>query len=449
MRSLRLKLTLAFLFVAVAGVVLVAVIVRQRTKSEFDRFVLDRYQLDLIEDLTRFYASKHSWDDINAIVIRSPFWRGGQRGTGLFPAPVTLASDDGLVIFSGLQHEAGQQLPENVLKRAMPIEVSDETVGWVLFSEPEGGNLAQPESPESDFLNALNQAVIFGALGAVVVALILGILLARTISRPVRAVTDATKMVASGDLGYQVPVATRDELGELASSFNQMSADLARVTEQRRQMTADIAHDLRTPLSVILGYLESLSLGKLEPSTEAFDIMYAKGQHLQHLIDDLRTLALADSGELTLTQRPIEPRLLLEHTALSHMIQAQDRAVTIRVEAEDSLPKIEVDSERMSQVLGNLVANALRHTPKGGEIILSAESLRGAVLLKVSDTGPGIEPHDLPYIFDRFYRSEASRPQNGESGLGLAIARSIVEAHGGSLTVESALGTGTTFTITL
>jgi len=447
MRSLSLKLTLAFLFVSIIGVVLVALFVRQRTQREFDRFVLDRYQVDLLADLSAYYQQSGGWDEINAIVIRAPD-RGHMGSRGTFPAPLTLTDFDGQVVYGGHNHQAGQQLSKDELKRAVPVEVGDETVGWVLFTDFGGETFTPPESPESRFLENVNQAILFGTLGAVLIALLLGILLARTISRPVREVTEATQIVAGGDLGYQVPVRTKDELGELASSFNQMSADLAQSNEQRRQMTADIAHDLRSPLSVILGYMEALSAGKLEPTAETFDIVYAKGQHLQHLIDELRTLALADAGELTLVRRLVEPAVLLEHTALAHMVQAREKAIDLRVEVSEGLPEIEVDPQRMAQVLSNLVSNALRYTPVGGQIILSAESNDQAVLIGVKDTGPGIDPEDLPHIFDRFYRSDKSRQQNGESGLGLAIARSIVRTHGGDINVDTS-SRGTTFTITL
>jgi signal transduction histidine kinase len=457
MRSLTLKFTLAFLFVSVVGVVLTAIFVRQRTKQEFDQFVLDRYQIDLLDDLSTYYRENSSWDEIGAIVVRTGSRYG--RRAGAFPAPLTLTDVDGLVIYGGLRHTAGQALTEVELDRAAPVEVDDETVGWVLFAEFAGEEFNQAESPEARFLENVNQSVLFGALAAIGVALVIGIFLARTISGPVREVTAATHMVAGGDLGYQVPVRTRDELGELAASFNRMSADLARANQQRRQMTADIAHDLRTPLSVILGYMEALSTGRLEATPETFEIMYDRGRHLQHLIDDLRTLGLADAGELTLNRRPVEPAALLEHTALAHMVQAQEKGVTLRLEAAAhepvagqpvaDLPEIEVDPERMTQVLGNLISNALRYTPPGGEIVLSAGRDEGAVLLSVRDTGAGIEAEDLPHIFDRFYRSDKSRQQNGESGLGLAIARSIVLAHDGEITAASTPGEGTTFTITI
>jgi two-component system sensor histidine kinase BaeS len=447
MRSLSLKLALAFIIVAIIGVVLVALFVRQQTQREFGQFVLRRYQADLIVDLSTYYQQNGGWQNLDAITIRGPDRHFGPRGGEGFPAPVILTDADGSVIYGGRFFEPGQQISPDSLQSPVPVEVGDETVGWVQFTEPPGQELVVIGSPESEFLKSVNQAILFGTLGAVLVALLVGIILARTISRPVREVTEATRIVAGGNLGYQVPVRTRDELGELAASFNRMSDDLAQSTEQRRQMTADIAHDLRNPLSVILGYMEALSTGKLQPSQETFEIMYAKGRHLQHLIEDLRTLALADAGELPLIRRQVDPGILLEHTALAHMVQAQELGVTIRVEVDPGSPQIVVDPERMGQVFGNLVSNALRYTPEGGEIILSATVDGSDVQLKVQDTGTGIDPEDLPYIFSRFYRSDRSRRQNGESGLGLAIAKSIVEAHGGSLTVASKLGQGTTFTI--
>lgn len=450
MRSLTLKLTLAFLFVSVVGVVLVALFVRKQTQREFDQFVLDRYQIDLLEELASYYEQNGSWDEFSAIVMRTPNRYG--RGSGTMPAPVILTDLNGTVVFGGFRHEPGRSLSGEDFDKAVPVEVDDEKVGWVLFAESISPFQELPESPEAQFLKSVNHAIVFGALAALVFALLIGVVLARTISRPIREVTAATQIVAGGDLGYQVPVRTKDELGELASSFNQMSTDLALANSQRRQMTADIAHDLRTPLSVILGYMESLSTGKLEPTPETFEIMYDKGMHIQHLIDDLRILALADAGELSLVIRPVDPETLLEHTALAHMIQAQEKGIDLRVESTKDLPEIEVDPERITQVLGNLVSNALRYTPKGGEIVLSAESHDAFIQLQVRDTGSGIEPEDLPHVFDRFYRSDTARSQDsamGESGLGLAIAKSIVTAHGGDIDVTSTVGEETTFTISL
>jgi signal transduction histidine kinase len=178
--------------------------------------------------------------------------------------------------------------------------------------------------------------------------------------------------------------------------------------------------------------------------------MHDEAQHLSRLIDDLRTLSLADAGELLLNRQPVDPPSLLERTRLAHAPEAQKRGISIQVEVAPDLPQVEVDPGRIAQVLENLMSNALRYTPEGGQVILSAGAGANSVYLRVQDNGAGIPPEDLPYVFDRFYRAEKSRQRHeGESGLGLAIAKSLVEAQGGSLSVESMLGEGTGFTIAL
>ena len=228
-----------------------------------------------------------------------------------------------------------------------------------------------------------------------------------------------------------------------------MSTDLEQAARLRRQMTADIAHDLRSPLSVLSGYAEALSDGKLPGTPEVYTILHQETRQLSRLVEDLRLLSLADAGELQLILQPCDPRALLERAAARHAVAASGSGVSLRLEDGSPLPSVRLDSERMAQVLDNLVLNALRYTPPGGEIVLSARQAGDFVELLVRDSGSGIAPAELPHVFDRFYRGDKARQQNGESGLGLAIAKSIVEAHGGTIRVESAPGQGSLFTLTL
>ncbi len=287
-------------------------------------------------------------------------------------------------------------MPERSLRRAIPIDVDGEVAGYLIFDFFE--DRRAPDAPENLFVAALNRGIVLAALAATVGALLLGAFLARTLARPIGELTAATQRIARGELGLQVPVRTHDELGKLASSFNSMSADLEKASRLRRQMTADIAHDLRTPLSVILGYTEALSDGKLQATPAIAATLHQEALHLNHLIDDLRTLSLADAGELPLYRDWIAPEALLERAVAAYGMQAEQQGITLRTEIAAGLPSVNVDAQRMAQVLGNLVSNALRHTPAGGEVTLSASQEDGVVLLSVHDTGDGIPRRPAPHL---------------------------------------------------
>ena len=247
-----------------------------------------------------------------------------------------------------------------------------------------------------------------------------------------------------------MPVRSRDELGELAASFNRMNSALVRSTELRRQMTADIAHELRTPVSVIMGHAEAVHDGVLAPSLESFEIIRDEVERLDGLIEDLRTLSRADAGELPIEFQRVFPNRLLEKVQSMHKQQAARKNITIDLRMDPDLPEISADPGRLVQVVSNLVDNALLYTPEGGRVLLSARVVADDLELRVQDSGPGIEENEIDLVFERFYRSDLSRQRNaGGSGLGLAIAKSIVEKHGGSIWAESKPGEGTTIVIHL
>jgi signal transduction histidine kinase len=253
--------------------------------------------------------------------------------------------------------------------------------------------------------------------------------------------------LTQGKRGEQIAVRSGDELGKLTAAFNQMSSDLTRAENARRQMTADVAHDLRTPLTVLSAYIESLGEGVLQPTPERFAVMQTEVNHLSHLVEDLMTLARADAGEVTLKRHPVALADLLNRIAKTYALQAEGAGLTLAHQAEPGLPTLSMDEERMAQVLGNLVSNAIRYTHSGGRVSLAALREGGCIKLIVSDTGKGIAADALPFVFDRFFRADASRSAGDESGLGLAIAKSLVEAHGGRIEVQSQVGVGTTFVI--
>lgn len=451
MRSLATKLTLAFLLVGLTGAVLVAVIVQRRTQLAFNEFILNREQQILVNNLVRYYQVNGSWDglpgNLAALLNALPRLATGERDDEHDWAGLTLVGPDKVVIFSVLPERVGDTVSNSTLERGATLEVDGEIIGWLLVTA--NARELIPNSAEDIFLRTVNRASLTSALVAALLALTLGSFLALTLTRSLRELREATMEIARGRFGKQVKVRSKDELGELAVSFNQMSLDLERATQARRQMTADIAHDLRSPLSVLSGYAEALSDGKLAGNPEIYDILHQETNHLSRLVEDLRLLSLADAGELPLLKQSIAPQALLERTVTRHAVTAGQYGVSMRVEIPPDLPEVKVDVERMCQVLDNLILNAFRYTPTGGEVVLAGNMAGGKVALQIRDSGSGIAPEDLPHIFDRFYRGDKARRQSGESGLGLAIAKSIVEAHGGQIFAASEPGKGAVFTIFL
>ncbi len=283
----------------------------------------------------------------------------------------------------------------------------------------------------------------------------------RNIAAPLSNLMQASDRVAAGDLSVRVPVSARGEFAELSSSFNHMVEELSLADRRRRNLTADVAHELRTPLQIIQGNLEGLVDGVYQPTPEHLEATLAETRLLARLVEDLRVLSQAEGGQLPMQWEIIDAGELLNDVATSFTGQAQAAAVNLTVAAPSQAStqasvggpvlRLRGDYGRLEQVLGNLLANAIRHTPAGGVVTLKGEGGPLGVRLTVGDTGEGIPPEDLPYVFDRFWRADRARTHSAGagSGLGLAIARQLVQAHGGTIDVQSTLGQGTTFIIDL
>jgi two-component system sensor histidine kinase BaeS len=397
------------------------------------------------ERLAAYYERYGSWDGVDAMIATYPCGAEWGPWGEEWRVDYTLATPDGVVVASSDGEEVGQVIHRLRGLMAAPITVDGQVVGMLRTS------------PFRYFREEFRGAVagtldrfLFVGLAICGVALVVSLGLSRVISRPLTDLTAATRAVAAGDLGVRVPTRYPGEMGELAVAFNQMTSELAHADELRRNMTADVAHELRTPLSVIRGKLEGVLDGIYPATPEHLEPILDETRLLGHLVEDLHLMALAEAGQLTLEKRPLDVGDLLRDAQVNFSPQAADRGVLLALDLPPGLPQVMADWRRIAQVLGNLVTNALRHTPEGGRVTLSAALVEGGVEVAVTDTGSGIPPEDLSYIFERFWRGEKSRSRAaGGSGLGLAIARQLVELHGGTIGVENALGQGARFRFTL
>jgi signal transduction histidine kinase len=431
MTSLRSKLVLVFLAVSALGIALGMIFASLSTSGEFRRFVFSLNQEDLQSRLADYYVENGAWAGVDAVLaagLPPPDTRPRFQ-----PEMFTLADGAGRVIVGGAQHQAGLLLSSEQLAGFESIEVDGTTVGWMIVP----GSAFAPRGGEADFFRRVNSTLLLGAVAAFAVALVAGAVAARSLTRPLRDLTQAARAVAAGDFERKVVIGSRDELGTLAEAFNQMSRALAASQRLRRQMTADIAHELRTPLSIILGHLDAVEDGVLTGSADTTRIIREETERLARLVEDLRTLTRADAGELALARRPIDIGDLVARAMSAYQPQATTADVDLTAETQAGLEPIELDPDRMLQVLNNLLSNALFHTPAGGRIVVRSVAIPAGIRLSVQDSGPGFPPEDVGRVFDRFYRSDAARQrEDGGTGLGLAIARSIVEAHGGKIWAE-------------
>jgi len=450
MRSITLKLTLSFLAISLVSILLIVVFIRYTTDQEFRRFTTTNDRSTLMETLEDYYTAQGSWAGIEQAELSMNFPLPSDEPPPRRFNALTVTDQSGKVLRAGSNVKLGDTLPRNEIQRGTPIQVDGKTVGYLIFSPPP----FDENSPERNFLTRTTQFLSYSALAAAAIALLLGIALSRTLTSPIRELTQATHAVSQGDLSQQVSIHSNDELGELGKAFNKMSAELSRSVNARKQMTADIAHELRTPLSLILGHAEAVHDGVLPPTRENFEIIREEAARLEHLVNDLRILSLADAGELTMSLQIIEPERLLREVASLYQYQTQRKNITLDLDIAAPLSTIEVDPGRMTQVLTNILDNALRHTPEGGKIILSAKHANAddQVELAVQDNGPGLKAEDIERVFERFYRTDTSRQRDdysGGSGLGLAIAKSIVQAHGGQVSAWSEAGKGLKVIVTL
>ena len=475
--SIWTRLMGVFLGVIIVGVIVMVVSVRLTTVTQLKRRVLsdDVAQANALASLLAgYYSQNGNWNGVESFLAATPSqatpanpqpndmmgpmmgpqmmwsweeWVQVTRTSGSIADRVVVLDSRGEVIADTGGASLGEQHPAQHARNGIPITVGGETVGTVLV-----GSMIEPvlNPADEDFLRSVNISILITSISVGILGLVLGSLLFRQITSPLRALSQSAQAIADGDLGRRVEIKSNDEIGQAAHSFNRMAENLAQADAQRRDMIADIAHELRTPLTVVQGNLEALMDGVYDLTQENVSTVHKQTVILTRLVADLRDLALAESGQLRLEWKAISLADVISQVSEGLEVQAREKGVTMKFETAENLPKIQADEQRITQVLFNLISNALRHTPVGGTITTSAELREGRMLVSVRDTGSGIAPEELPRVFERFYRADRSRARStGGSGLGLTIAKQIVEAHGGQIWAQSWLGAGSTFAFSL
>ncbi len=454
MNKLSVQLILAFVLVTLVTVSTVALLANLSAATQF-RYYLDRRdeleQSEWYGWLVAYYESTGSWDGVRNL-IRPP---AGFRARNWF-MPFILADTQGVIIFDARGQPLNPILSPQERERAVPVVVDGRTVGLVVSLGPEHRpDQMMFRAIEQAFMDRMNQFLLLAGLLACGMGILLGLAFSRQLTAPLARLTAAAYRIAQGDLSQRVPETGSAEVAELGRAFNRMAADLAEAERLRRNMVADVAHELRTPLSVIQGNLRAI-LDDVYPLDQAeIASLYDETRILSRLVDDLHELALVEAGQLPLYVQPIAPADVIQTTADNMAVVAEAGEVRLIVDLPNDLPLVRADPDRLAQVLRNLVTNAVRHTPAGGQITVSARvspAEPGFVQITVTDTGEGIAPEDLPHVFDRFWRADRSRSRDmvgAGAGLGLTIARQLVEAHGGRIEAASAPGQGSRFTFTL
>ncbi|MEW6217052.1 MAG: ATP-binding protein [Candidatus Bipolaricaulota bacterium] len=435
--SFQTKLVAALLFVVLLVTALGYTLVK---------LSVDRAFADLTAREGRAYDQ---W--VRNLIARYPSQRGNLEGIGQFleggPRPLgfVLTDPQGRVVLARDESLIGRTLPRQELAAGTAIELPDGT-RWTLVPET-----PSPPNPLHDrFMGAVNYALWIAGTAAAGIALIFASFLLRHVTGPLRRLSAAARKIADGDLAARVEEVSEDELGNLSRSFNAMAVSLEEAERSKRQMIADVAHELRTPITVLRTAVEGFEDGVLEPTPENLAALKDKIHLTARLIDDLQQLALADMGRLSLHQEPFPLGEVIADIAGLIGPQLEDGGIRLSRAVPPDLPPVSGDRQRVQQVLLNLFANAIRHTPPGGEIAVTASLHEDSmVLVSLCNSGTGLSREDEARLFDRFYRGAEARASGSGAGLGLSVAKAIVEAHGGRIWAENCSTGGACFHCTL
>lgn len=450
---LQFKLLVSFVAVIAIAMGMVFIFVSHNAQSEFQQFGMqyDEARFGKVEfELNRYYLEHGNWGGIQSLV---------EQWGNLYDRHIILTDSAHLVVADSENILQGQ-LYTSYGGRALSVNTLTGGYNQDSGSSPSAGDTligtlyidsatpADAEFPAPASLTPSIERFLFWGGGlALAVALLISWFLSRRILSPVQSIIQATEGLSRGDLSQRVMIADKGELGTMATAFNSMAGELEHSRKLQHNMIADIAHELRTPLSNINGYLEAVQDGVVKPDMPTINTLTEETRLLSRLVNDLQELSLAEIGELRLQKTRSDIRDVIQQSIRAIGRHARTKGIKIKAVLGQSLPLVNIDIQRMGQVFNNLLENAVTHSENGDTITVKAEHLSGFVEISIEDTGEGMPEAELKYVFDRFYRVDKSRSRHtGGSGLGLSIVKGLVEAHGGTIRVSSTVGKGTIFT---
>jgi len=450
--SLQFRLILAFILVIVVTIGAVFFFVARSTWiqiRQYEQYIIEGQVNRATFILSRYYLSNYSWVGVQPLIEQLATY-GEERIVLTNPQDIVIADSQQNLIGESYQRDDGVPLYLPIITispsgQSLPSQSSEYLFGTVYITSQRS-----PDALAILLSNTINRYLLWGAALAIAIALILTFILSRRILSPIRTLGNTARKLGKGDFSQRVRIKDRGEVGELAKTFNSMADDLERTEKLRRNMVADIAHELRTPLSNVSGYLEAIRDEVIKPEPSTIASLSEEVDLLSRLVDDLQELALADAGELKLNRQSEDITQLIQQAVKAVQTKVLAKGLEINVDITANLSSVNIDYQRISQVLRNLLENAIKHTPNGGKITVSAVQQESFIRVNVEDDGEGIPAEDLPNMFERFYRVDKSRTRHaGGSGLGLTIAKRLVESHGGTISVQSELGKGSCFSFKL
>ena len=470
--SLQFRLVVSFALVltlALAGVSVYVGLAADREAERLQANTDEARTRRITHALERFYSNRGGWEGLQPELEQTGFVAGRD---------IVVLDANGNLVGNTSGSPAGELTGGLYAGGPNPVVVDKKQVGsvyvekdiaalkrgmidkkppplWTKFARLTDEQLRQyagafEEPAVTHITDATNRSLVLAGAGAGLIGLLLVSLLSQRMLGSVRSLTAASREMGAGDLSQRVPEGGRDEVGQLARTFNAMAGKLEDAERQRRNMVADVAHELRTPLSNIQGYVEAVRDGVLEPDRATMGTIHQQVLYLADLVEDLRLLTETEADDFRLNREPGSLVETLRESVEGARAKAEASGIALNIDLPAEAPKMAFDRTRIAQVVGNLLDNAVRHTPTGGTVTVSAAVQESGASVTVADTGEGIPADVLPFVFDRFYRADPSRSRaTGGAGLGLTIARKLVEAHGGSIRVESESGRGASFTFDL